>query len=254
MKKIIRKTNVFSLIFCTSIISNIAVASDANDIETDTENSSADNSISYGWDATLSSKYIWQGIDYSNGGMVLQPEAYITLNNFSATVWFNHDIETNKPDEFDLYLQYDWSFTKHALSAGYAYYEYPQNEPHRDNWDASQELYLDISVDRTLNPSLSMHYDFDTGKGTYYALGVSHDFDLARESFTLAANLFYHDDYFETSGIPSFELNASTNFSAGSLTISPSISYFHSWENGDFRGVNAVPDVWLFSVNIAKDY
>ena len=254
MKLRVGKTNVFILIYCTSIFSSIAVASDAINAEKDNENPSANNSISYGWDATLASKYIWQGFDYSNGGMVLQPEAYLTINDFTATVWINHDIVTNKSDEFDLYLQYDWSFPSHALSAGYAYYEYPQNEPHRDNWDASQEIYLDISIESTLTPSLSMHYDFDAGDGVYYALGVSHEYQVAAQSFSLAANLFYHDNYFESSGIPSFELNASTVLNTGSLTISPSVSYFHTWENGDFRGVNSAPEVWLFSVNIAKDY
>lgn len=254
MKKKVGKTNVFILIYCISTISSIAIASDAIYIKTDSEHPPADNSISFGWDASLASKYIWQGIDYSNGGVVFQPEAYLAINNFSATVWINHDIDTNKSDEIDLYLQYDWSFTDYALSAGYAYYDYPQNEPHRDNWEASQELYLDISIETELNPSLSIHYDFDAGEGAYYALGVSHDYEAAVADFSLAANLFYHDNYYETSGIPSFELNASTSFSSGSLTISPSVSYFHTWENGDFRDSNSVPGVWLFSVNIARDY
>jgi len=232
----------------------MAIASDSIDAETDNDNPQTANSVSYGWDATLASKYIWQGFDYSDGGSVLQPEAYLAVNNFSATVWINHDIDTNKTDELDLYLQYDWSLENYALSAGYAYYDYPQNEPHRDDWDASQELYLDISVDNKFNPSLSIHYDFDAGEGAYYALGVSHDYEVATKNLSLAANLFYHNNYFDTSGIPSFEINASTNFDAGSFTISPSISYFHTWENGDFRGANAVPDVWLFSVNIAQDY
>lgn len=254
MKKRFRDTNVFILIYCMSIFSSIAVAADVISTEIDNENTSADNSISFGWDVTLASKYIWQGFDYSNGGSVLQPEAHLSANNFSATLWFNHDVDTNKTDEFDLYLQYDRTISNYALSAGYAYYEYPQNEPHRDSWESSQELYLDISHSNAFNPSLSIHYDFDVGEGAYYALGVSHDYEAGAGSFALAANLFYHDGYYDVSGIPSFELNASTGFDVGSLTISPSISYFHTWENGDFRGVNAVPDTWLFLVNIARDY
>ncbi len=254
MNQRFRGGNVFSLIFCISIFSSIAMAADDISAEAGDEDLTTENSISFGWDVTLASKYVWQGFDYSNGGSVIQPEAYLAVNNFSATLWFNHDIDTNKSDEFDLYLQYDWSFSDYGLSAGYAYYDYPQNAPHRDGWDPSQELYLDISYVNALNPSLSVHYDFDMGEGAYYALGVSHDYEVAAASFTLAANLFYHDDYYDVSGIPSAEINANTAFEAGSLTISPSVSYFHTWENGDFRGISAVPDIWLFSINISKDY
>lgn len=243
----------FIIFFCMSIFSSIATASDIKS-EPSNESSTTESAMSFGWDASLASKYIWQGFDYSNGGMVLQPEAYLTVDNFSATLWFNHDIDTNKSDEFDLYLQYDWPFTNHGLSTGYAYYDYPQNEPHRDGWDASQELYMNISIEAPLSPSLSIHIDFDAGEGAYYALGVSHDYEITENIFTLAANIFYHDDYFDTSGIPSFELSASTSLNMTSFTISPSISYFHRWENGDFRGNDATQDVWLFSINIARNY
>lgn len=251
MKLRAEKTCPLIFLVCMLVFSSLSVAAEAGGIETEDVPATP---ISLGWDVTLASKYIWQGFDYSNGGSVLQPEVYLAVDNFSATLWVNYDVDTSKTDELDLYFQYDWSFPSYAVSAGYAYFDYPQNAPHRDNWDASQELYLDLSYDNELNPSLSVHYDFDMGEGAYYALGLSHNYELAAANFDVAANLFYHDDYYGVSGIPSAELNASTSFVAGDYSIAPSISYFHTWENGDFRGADAVTDKWLLSINIARDY
>ncbi len=42
-----------------------------------------------GVDVTVASKYIWQGLDYSNGKPVTQPELSVTYKDLSATVWLN---------------------------------------------------------------------------------------------------------------------------------------------------------------------
>ena len=205
--------------------------------------------FSFAWGVTLASKYLFQGMDFSNGEPVLQPEFAFSANDFSVTLWINYDLKTQKSDEFDLVFQYGWELQGLSLAAGYAHYNYP----HR-GWEPSQEVLVDISYSARLNPSLSVHYDFDVGNGTYSTLSISHGVESSPMPLYFGINFFHQSNYYELTGFPSMELNASSGYTTGSLEITPSLSYFLTWDNGDFRGANAVPDEWLFSVNIAQSF
>ena len=209
--------------------------------------------LSFGWDITLASKYLFQGIDYSDGKPVVQPEGIITYKGFSAILWFSHDLDKKVSNEFDLYLQYSQEMENLSLNAGYAHFNYP----HREEWDPSQEVYADVSYSTILNPSLSIHYDFDAGKGIYSTLGISHGVETPAGTLSLGSNLFYQSNYYDQTGIPSIEFNTSIEYSISSFTITPSISYFLTWENGDFTEdgpEGPVPDTWLFSINLAQSF
>ncbi len=203
--------------------------------------------VSIGWDVTLASKYLFYGIDYSDGKPVVQPEATFSIKDVSAIFWFNYDLDKKEANEFDLYLQYSREIKDFSLITGYAHYNYP----HREEWDPSQEVFIEASCNALLNPSLGVHYDFDAGNGAYFKLGMNHEAGPSLGALSLGINLFYMDNYYENSGFPSMEFNVNKEFSFGSLTITPSVSYFLSWDNGDFRDDNAVSDTWLFSLNIA---
>src|SRR3972149_3171537 len=206
------------------------------------------SSFSIGWDMTLASKYLFQGRDYSNDKAVIQPEVTLTFKEFSAILWSNYALDTKEFNEFDLYLQYSREVQALSLTTGYAHYNYP----HREGWDPSQEVFIEASGKTMLNPSLGVHYDFDAGNGAYFNLGINHETGPSLGAVSLGINLFYMDNYYENSGFPSTEFNVNKEFSFGSLTITPSVSYFLSWDNGDFRDDNAVSDTWLFSINIAQ--
>ena len=211
------------------------------------------SSFSIGWDVTFASKYLFQGRDYSNGKAVVQPEVTLTFKEFSAILWSNYDLDTKKADEFDLYLQYSWEMEAVALTAGYAHFNYP----HRGGWDPSQEVSFDLSYNALLNPSLSIHYDFDAGEGYYATLGLSHMMETPLGDLSPGINLFYQDNYYELTGFPSTEFNATLEYPIGPFTLSPAISYFLTWDNGDFTAdgpEGAVPDTWLFSINVAQSF
>ena len=97
------------------------------------------STFSIGWDVTLASKYLFQGIDYSDGKPVVQPEVILTVKDFSAIIWFNHNLDTGKSNEFDLYLQYDLEREDFTLTTGYAHYNYP----HRKDWDPNEEVFVE---------------------------------------------------------------------------------------------------------------
>jgi len=199
---------------------------------------------------SFASRYLFQGIDYSNGKPVLNPEIDLGAGPLGAKLWVNHDLDLRVSNEFDFSMFHAWSAKKFSFSAGYTYLWYP----HRDGWDPSQELYLEASREGALNPSLSVHYDFDAGMGTYSTLGLSHGFERRFGTLSLGANLFYQDHYYGLTGFPSSEWNAHLEKSFKHVTLTPSISRFVTWTNGDFRDENAVKSAWLFSLQIARDF
>jgi len=166
-----------------------------------------ESKITMGGDVSLASEYNWQGFDYSDGGAVIQPEVYLSVGNFLGLIWFNYDIDTKKSDEFDYILEYDWVISDFSLGAGYAYYDYPQNLPHRDGWLSSQEVFFTLAYDNPINPYININYDFDEGEGAYYTTGLSRDIESSYGDFAVGGNLFYHDDYYDASGIPSVEIS-----------------------------------------------
>lgn len=199
---------------------------------------------------SFATRYLFQGIDYSNGKPVLNPEADLSAGPISAKLWVNHDLDLGVSNEFDFSVLHEWKARKFSFTTGYTYLWYP----HRDGWDPSQEFYLEASRDGVLNPSLSVHYDFDAGMGTYSTFGLSHGFERHFGTISLGANLFYQDHYYELSGFPASEWNAHLEKTFHHTTVTPSLSRFVTWRNGDFRDANAVKSAWLFSFSVARDF
>lgn len=197
-----------------------------------------------GFDVTATSKYIWQGLDYSNGKPVIQPELAVTYKDLSATVWFNYNMDTKELNETDIYLQYSKELGNVSISGGYSHYNYP----HRAGWAPSQDIFIDISYKTLLNPSLSVHYDFGAGDGAYYNAGIGHDIETILGTLSLASTLYYHDNYYNSSGFPSVEFRISDAYTKGPMTIAPGISYFVAWDNTDYVGLG---NTAVYSINIA---
>ncbi|MDD5434710.1 MAG: hypothetical protein PH343_04710 [Nitrospira sp.] len=203
-----------------------------------------DTPFHIGLDVTVASKYIWQGLDYSNGKPVTQPELSVTYKDLSATVWLNYDMDTKEWNEMDIILKYSKELGNVSISGGYSHYNYP----HRTGWEPSQDIFIDVSSKSLLNPSLSVHYDFGAGDGLYYSAGIGHDLETILGTLSLASTLHYHDNYYNSSGFPSAELQISDAYTKGSMTITPAISYFVTWDNTDYVGLG---NTAVYSMNIA---
>jgi hypothetical protein len=199
---------------------------------------------------SFNSRYLFQGLDYSNGKPVLNPEADLSLGPIGTKLWMNHDLDLGVSNEFDFSIFHEWKAKAFSFTTGYTYLWYP----HREGWDPSQEFYLEASREGSLNPSLSVHYDFDAGVGTYSTFGLSHGFERPVGTFTLGANLFYQDHYYGITGFPSSEWNAHFEKTFHGTTVTPSASRFVTWKNGDFRDENAVKSAWLFALTVGRDF
>lgn len=195
-------------------------------------------------DGTVASRYLFQGIDYSDGRSVLQPNVVVSHGAFAAVLWANYQPNLGDVNEIDASLKITKAFGRLTVSPGYTYLRYPN----RVDWAPSQELYADLSVVSPLSPTLSVHQDIDAGDGTYATLGVS---QTVAASFTLASNLFYQHHYYEMTGVPAVELKAGTSFPYGGMTLAPAVSYMATSHNGDFRGGAHIPAGWLVAVNVS---
>lgn len=203
--------------------------------------------VSASWSVTMASHYIFQGFDYSDGKAVMNPELSLAAGPVIAKVWANHNLDSGLFDEFDFSLLHEWSAKHLSFGAGYTYLNYPN----REGWAPSHEFFVDLSREGTLNPSLSVHYDFDAGTGIYSTLGLSHSFESSAGTASLGTNLFYQGSYYGLTGFPSLEGNVNFSHSFGRFSVTPSISRFVTWENGDFRAASTLPSEWLFSVQVA---
>ena len=137
------------------------------------------------------SSYVWRGFELNDNSMVIQPSMTVAYNGFSANLWGNldtdNDADTKNWTETDLTLAYDTAFDKIGLGVGYIYYAL-------DGADDSQELYVSVSYDTMLSPSLTIYRDFDSYNGWYLNFAVGHSIAMGDDlSLDLGASIGYYD-------------------------------------------------------------
>ena len=119
---------------------------------------------------TVASRYFLQGSDLSYGHAVLQPNASFGVGGVSISAWSNCDLATGDLNEVDLTFQVAREAGPWSMAMGYIHLSYPN----REDWLPSQEVFANVSAGFPLNRSVSIHYDFDAGMGSYSTLEVSH--------------------------------------------------------------------------------
>jgi len=205
--------------------------------------SESSHKISASYDVLFASKYLFQGLDYSDSRGVAQPSVSLGVGGFTFNAWGNFQPDLDVLNEIDLSVKYTHDFHGLSVAPGYMALRYPNRD-----WDPSQELFIELAAPGSLHPTLAVHYDFDAGKGSYSTLGVSRP---VRGPLSLGANLFYQNQYYEMTGFPAVEIKASAALSIGVLGFTPSLSRFLSWQNGDFRDAAKLPPSWLLGVDFS---
>jgi hypothetical protein len=195
------------------------------------------------WSAAYASRYCFQGLDYSAGRPVVQPQLAASFRRLTFTIWGNGDPARGQLDELDLSLQGEWALDRLSGALGYTHLRYP----HRD-WQPTHEIFADLGVDAPLQPSLSIHWDVAAGGGRYWTLGLDHETPHGRAALALGARVFLHEHYYGMTGVPSLETHVGITVPWVGLSLQPSLSRFWTWENGDFRGDQAVGDGWVASL------
>lgn len=208
-----------------------------------------------GWDAAVLSSYVWRGLSYTNKP-VLEPDLYLTFPlgkaSFTAGGWANIDIgkydgssdlsESGGTSAFNL-AEFDWwgeigiPAGPATLTAGATGYIFPNpKSASAFNSDINTiEIYGKVGISGPLSPKLSAYYDVDKVKGLYVEGSVSHGFPLGPKTLTLGALAGWTGGQeintskpselanFSDNGLTHIDLSASMGFSAGALSITPSI-------------------------------
>ena len=156
--------------------------------------------------AGIYDKYMWRGLNLSASQPVLQGGVDVSAKGFTLSYWSNVQLsdgcssgdsgcalQSDEVTETDITLDYTHEFGPVSVSVGDIYYNF--NVPGN-----THELYLGVSADVLLSPSLTIYYDWDYANdidadGLYYSLGVSHSFDLMENlSLGLGAAANYSDE------------------------------------------------------------
>ncbi len=129
----------------------------------------------------LMSNYVWRGQKLSNS-WVVQPSVAINYGVFGANIWANYDSDSKIDEgdghgeftETDITLSYTRSMDKWTFGTGYIYYAL-------NNANDTQEVYLSVSYDTFLKPTLTIYYDFDEGNGAFITASIGHTVEVLKD-------------------------------------------------------------------------
>jgi hypothetical protein len=195
------------------------------------------------WSATYASRYSFQGLDYSDGRPVLQPQISGPIPGITWSVWGNLDQTRGELNEVDIGLQREWSLGRSSGSFGYAYLRYPNRD-----WEPTHEAFADFALTAPIEPALSIHWDVAAGTGTYWTFGLSRELRWQDGTLSLESKLYVQDHYYGLSGIPAVETAVSFSAPWAGVAIRPTLARLWTWPNGSFHDEQAVHAGWVASV------
>ena len=199
-----------------------------------------ENKLTFDADTGVYGKYVWRGITF-NDNVVNQGSVTASYAGFSANVWYNLDLTDEGDDnefqtsEVDYTLSYSGQINDQiAYDAGYVYYDFPTAN------NGTGELFVGLSFDTILAPSVTLYYDIDEVNGFFLDFGISHGVELS-EGYVLelGANLGLMDDdqsefYLgkEGSNFSNITLSAALPIALNdTFTLTPAV-YFNSLVTG----------------------
>ena len=215
--------------------------------EAESPDSSAEPAFQFECSGTYASWYSFQGFDYSNRKPVFQPEVKASLKALSVGVWGNLDQVSQEMNEVDVTLRYGWEGKRASGGIGYVNLQYPN----RVDWAPSQEVFAEGELEGPVQTSATVHWDVESGDGPYGALGVGREISKSAITIGLGLKLYAQEHYYGMSGISALETRASIRRTWAGVEWEPAISRLWTWENGDFRGSNAVAPGWLVSLSFS---
>lgn len=186
------------------------------------------------------STYVWRGQNLGGNEGVVQPSIGIAVDNFSFNLWANYDEELGDHTETDLTLGYSRAMEGYTIDVGFIYYALKGLDGAGDLLEDTKELYVGVSLDTVLSPSLTYYQDIDEGSGGFAVISVGHSLDVAdKVGLDLGASLGFNVDneLMQTDtdgdlepdtfdGLYNGEVSAALNYAiADGITVSPKIAY-----------------------------
>lgn len=189
------------------------------------------------------SNYVWRGQKLSDSSAI-QPSVGINYGAFGMNIWSNYDTDKKEITETDITLSFTHSINKLALSGGFIYYAL-------EGTNDTQELFISAAYDMLLNPSLTVYYDYDEGKGAFIVVGMGHTFPVSKDiGIKLGATASYNirnkvmgldGDGKRFTNFYNAELSTSMGISVyKNITVTPKIAYSFPLSNDAKAAIKSI--------------
>ena len=160
-----------------------------------------DGGVNFSFDYAYMTDYVWRGIDRSeSGGSEDSPNMHFDGKLSFNTGKYPHpfvglfaNLYDSDPrsrfQEIRPYFGFDWNLRPFLFSIGHSSYIFPD----RDAFNTS-EIFAKCTLDDSyffrsdkplLAPYVFVAYDYDTGHGVYFELGISHDIRIEDTGITI---------------------------------------------------------------------
>ena len=174
--------------------------------------------------AGLYSNYVWRGMTLSDE-IVAQTGTGVSYKGFGAGLWMNYDFDSDQLNETDLTLNYAGALGAFGYDVGYIYYGL-------DGFDDTQELYLGLSYDFVVSPSVTLYWDVDEGDGGFLVTALGYSLPV-------------------TEGISvDFGAALSVNLDNAIMGTDDAGETFTGFYNAEFSIATSVPFLDVFSVDV----
>lgn len=194
--------------------------------------------LSYGADIGMFSKYIWRGVQQSTGTAV-QGDLSAAVDGLTGSVWLSNSYASPAPQyggnsvvEADWTLDYSGSYAGVGYSIGGIDYTYLY-----DSASNFPEVYLGLSYDAPISPSVKVSYTAAKSNNKFYLLGdtwvdvgvsgalsgVSLSGTVSFASWKKDATYRPSTDIYKT-GAQLVTLAMSKDFTIGGITATPSLT------------------------------
>lgn len=208
--------------------------------------------VTGGVDVTVNSAFVWRGFVLCDS-MVVQPAAWVAIGPVTVTSWSN--IARSAPNgrrwtEHDLTVDYSLTRGDYTVSAGWINYFFIDQPSER----FTNELYVGVSRQGRVEPSVWVFQDVHAGSGTYAlaSLGASHEFQTPGIVLTSTLSLGYnHRLWIDASGFSDASLTVEAGFPTPvrGLVVRPIVGYSRAFrlpglESRFTWGISASLEPW----------
>ncbi|MFB3924460.1 MAG: hypothetical protein ACE14T_00270 [Syntrophales bacterium] len=187
----------FKCLFAAIILlASTTIPAMAGEVKTSAEPSGAPVTVqaaedrpTFDFTACALSKYVWRGYENTRNSIVIQPSMTAGYKGFGVNLWGNLDTKPYSTSninysttwtETDLTLSYTKTFGLLNAGMGYIYYGLGAVNPGGTKPPDAQEIFVTVSLNTLLNPTLTVYDEIDHYHYYYALLGISHVFELSK--------------------------------------------------------------------------
>ena len=120
-------------------------------------------------------KYVWRGTTIKTDA-VLQSSVEMSYVGLRFNYWYNYHFSTENVTDSSYSISYSFTINKLTVEPGNLYYEL-------DGVNDTEELFVSLSYDTHLSPTIIFYYDWKEGEGAFTDLSLSYSVNVFNDIF-----------------------------------------------------------------------